>query len=151
MKAPAGAEQHALRHDDAGGAALFQQAVDVLDKQQLGLGGAKRQVFVDVALVDAAGKGRVGHDDVVLGLFVEALAQGVLVVDLRLVDAVHHQVHQPQAHHGAVDVVAVERALQDGLRFFGEARRHRGAHKAVLVGLCRSLAPALMASWVTMY
>ena len=97
----AGAEQHALRHDHAGGAAFFQQAVDVFDKQQLGFGGAQLQVFVDVALVDAAGKRRIGHDDVVLGFLGKALAEGVLVIDVRLVDAVHHQVHQPQAHHGA--------------------------------------------------
>ncbi len=134
MNAFAGAEQHPLRYDDAAGAALFQQAVEVLDKEQLGLGGGKGEVLVDVALVDAAGKGRVGHDDVVFGLFDVAFAEGVLVVDLGLVDAVHHQVHQPQAHHGAVDVVAEEGGLQNGLRLFGETRRHRGADKAVLVG-----------------
>ena len=134
LKGAAGTKQHALRHDHAGGAAFFQQAVDVLDKQQLGFGGAQLQVFVDVALVDTAGKGRVGHDDVVFGFFGEALAEGVLVIDVRLVDAVHHQVHQAQAHHGGVDVVAPQRAGQNGLGFFGERGGDRGAHKAVFIG-----------------
>ncbi|MNV60433.1 hypothetical protein D3C71_1528940 [compost metagenome] len=63
-------------------------------------------MLVDVALVYAAGERRVGHHDVVFGLLGVALAEGVFVVDVRLVDAVHHQIHQPQPHHGGVDVIA---------------------------------------------
>ena len=151
LERAAGAEQHALRHDHAGGAAYFQQAVDVLDKQQFGLGGAQLQVFVDVALVDAAGKGRVGHHDVVFGFFGVALAEGVLVIDVRLVDAVHHQVHQPQAHHGGVDVVTIQELVRMACAFSVEGRLRPKCGQSRLrraAGLCARL---LCASWVTMY
>src|SRR5690606_11698711 len=121
LEGSAGAKQHTLRHDHAGGAARFQQAVDVLDKQQLGLGGAQLQVLVDVAHVDAAGEGRVGQYDVVFGFLCIAFTKGVLVVNVRFVDAVHHQVHQPQAHHSLVDVVAPQPAGELGL--YGRGKR----------------------------
>ncbi|MOA19250.1 hypothetical protein D3C78_1396180 [compost metagenome] len=63
-------------------------------------------MLVDVALVNAAGEGRVGQHDVVFGFLGITFTESVLVVDVRLVDAVHHQVHEAQAHHGLVDVIA---------------------------------------------
>ena len=45
----------------------------------------------------------------------------------------HHEVHQPQAHHGLVDVVAPQRRAQNALGFFGQRCGHGGTHKAVFV------------------
>ena len=134
-KGTAAAEEHALRDDDAGGAAGLQQGEDALGKEQLGLGGVELEAFVDVALVDAAGEGRIGHDDVVVALLGEALAEGVLVIDMGIVDAVHHEIHEGEADHGAVEVEAVQALLQNVFVVLRELAADAGADEAVFVGL----------------
>lgn len=91
--------------NDSGGAAFFEQVVNRFYKEEFGLGGFQTQRLIDVTVIDAAGKRRVGHDDVVSAGLVEAFAEGVLVIDMGLVDTVHHEIHQPQTDHGAVDVI----------------------------------------------
>lgn len=51
------------------------------------------QIFVDVSLIDVAGKGRVGHDDVVFAILRVTFAQGVFVINIGLVHALRHQFH----------------------------------------------------------
>ena len=69
-----------------------------------------------ILVVQAALERRIGQDDVeVVGgqlreAVRKAVAQGVLVVDVRGVDAVQQQVHGGDAQHGDVEVKAVEHA-----------------------------------------
>ena len=109
--------------------------IDGFNKEQFGLGGIQTQVLIDIAFIDAAGKGRVGHDNIVLVRFVEAFAERVLVIDVGFVDAVHHQVHQSKPDHGAVEVIAPQTFIQDAFGSFREAGADRGPLEAILIGL----------------
>ena len=119
----AGAEQHAVGHDHGAAAAVPEHAQHQGEEQQFGLLGLDlaQQGGVDVLIVQAALEGRVGEDDVegvgglVRELVGEAVAQGVLVVDVRGVDAVQQQVHGGDAQHGGVEVEAMEHAGADVL------------------------------------
>ena len=95
----------------------FQQLQDQLDEEQLGLGRAQRpERGADIALVDAAGEGRVGQHHIkflvqiaALGdALVEDAAQAVGIANVRVLQPVLDQVHPAQAHHGAVEVEAMQ-------------------------------------------
>ena len=62
----------------------------------------------NISFINVAGKRWVSHDHVILAVFIKALAQRVFVIDVWVVDAVHHQVHETEAHHGGVYVKAIE-------------------------------------------
>lgn len=102
------AEQHAVRHDGGAAAADLEHAQDECDEEQLGLLGLDhaQQVRGHVLLVQAALERWVGQDEIerafgALGVaLLEALAQRVLVVDVGLAYAVHHQVHAGDAQLG---------------------------------------------------
>jgi len=86
-----GAEEDALRDDDACGAAAVEQSEDALGEEEFGLGGIQREGFVEVAFINAASEGRVGHDDArSRPAPAEAFAEGVLVIDMGILNAVHH-------------------------------------------------------------
>jgi hypothetical protein len=74
---------------------------------------------VDVALVEAPLERRIGQDDVeaalgLLGKFlVKRVGEGVLVVDVRVLDAVEHQVHRCDAQHRRVEVEPMEHRVLD--------------------------------------
>lgn len=133
-KGAAGAEEHALGDNDASGAAGLEQGKDALGEEQLGLGSVELEGLADVALIDTAGEGRVGHDDVVFALLGEALAEGVLVIDARVVDAVHHEIHEGEADHGGIEVIAVQALLQDALIVLVEQSADTATDEAVVIG-----------------
>ena len=78
-----------------------------------------RERRVHVLGVEAPLERRVRQDHVEARgrLLAELLGEGVrervLVVDVRVVDAVQHQVHRRDAEHGAVEVEAVEHPVLD--------------------------------------
>ena len=129
----AGAEQHAVRHDHGAAAAVLEHAQHQGEEEQLGLLGLDlaQQGRVDVLVVEAALERRIGQDHVegvrglVRELLGEAVAERVLVVDVRGVDAVEHQVHRRDAQHGGVEVEAVEHAALDVLPVAPAGRRCR--------------------------
>ena len=130
------AEEHAVRHDDGGAAAVFQQVEHEPDEQQLalqGLGGVAAALareasglVAEVVGIDAAGEGRVGENIAVMAALICAkpFAEGVELVDLRRVKVVQHQVHPGDADHGAVVIVAAEQAAEVVLGIFRPDRKH---------------------------
>lgn len=117
----AGAEEHAVRHDDGGASAHLEHVEDEDEEEQLGLLGLDLALErgIDVFEVDGALEGRVGEHDIetvgaLLGeLFRKVRAEGVLIVDAGGLDVVQEQVHGRGAEHGDVEVEAVEHAALD--------------------------------------
>ena len=114
----AGAEEHAVGHDDGGAAAGLQQAQEEREEEQLGLLGLDdlQQVLGGVLVVEGAGEGRIGEDQGVLLLVAGVvLRERVAVADVRVLDAVQQHVHAADAQHGVVEVEAVEHAVVEVL------------------------------------
>ena len=114
----AGAEQYTVGHDHGAAATVFEHAQHQGQEQQLGLLGLDlaQQGGMDVVIVQAALEGRIGKDEIegirgfVREFVGEAVAQGVLIVDLRGIDTVQQQVHGGDAQHGGVEVEALKHA-----------------------------------------
>ncbi len=111
----AGAEKHAVRHDDGGASARLKQSQKQGDEQQFGFLGAARRAFQvgrDFAFVDTSGKRRIGQNDAARFAFKRVVdSQGVFALELRAFDAVQQQVHGCDAHHRGVQIVADKRRV----------------------------------------
>ena len=104
------AEKHAVRHNGRAAPADLQRFQEQSKEKQLRLfrGRYGEQVFGDGFLVQAAGEGRVGHDE---GVFIAVgivLGKGVHPADVGRFHAVEHHVHGSDAQHGLVGVEAGE-------------------------------------------
>ncbi len=71
-----------------------------MQKEQLALGRVAGQVGMHVAFVHRAFEGRVHQNDIVLARTLIALGERIHVKELRLLNAVQHQVHRADAQHG---------------------------------------------------
>ena len=96
----AGAEQHAVGHDDGAASAHLQQAHEEMQEQQLRLFAAHRQGRVDIGGVDGPLERGIGEDHIVRLLFPVGFAERIGVAEVGLCDAVQHQVHAADAQHG---------------------------------------------------
>ncbi len=94
--------------------------VEALKSKFAGLDLAEQR-HMHVLVVQAPLKRRVGQDDIemvgsqLLEAFRKIVAQGVLVMDVRSVDAVEQQVHGGDAQHGHIEIESVEHAVLDVL------------------------------------
>ena len=93
-------EQHAIGHDHRRPSAHIERAQNQMQEEQFTLGGVRRQIGVDIALIHGAFEGRVHQNDIELARAVIALGQGVHIKELRRLNAVQHQVHRADAQHG---------------------------------------------------
>ena len=124
-------EDDALGHDDAGAAAGREVLGHVVHEQHFAALGLDREAVVRLDAALRRHEGRVGEDDV--GVLVPAVLAGerVVLVDVRVGEAVQVQVHQRQAHHVGRDVVALEVLRQAAL----VVGRQRAVALGVGVGL----------------
>jgi len=109
-----GTEEDAVRDDDGGPAARFQEPEEEGEKEKLGLLGLHdlKQIAGRVLVVQRAGEGGIGEDQAVAFLFAGViLREGVAVADVRVLDAVEKHVHAPDAEHGVIEVEAVEHVV----------------------------------------
>ena len=124
-------KQNTIWHDDGGSATFLEEVDHEPNEEQLALGGdggfafalagETLAVLAEVALIHAAGEGRVGEDVVIGAAFVvrQSLAECVELVDFGRFQIVEDEVHPRDADHGAVVVVAVEEATEIVLLTFG--------------------------------
>ena len=114
----AGAEEHAVRHDDRRAAARLEQTQEERQEEQLGLLGLDHslEILGDVLVVERSGKGRIGqHQGVLLILAGVVLRERVAALDVGVLDAVQQHVHAADAEHGAVVLKAVEEPVMEVL------------------------------------
>ena len=111
-------EDDAFGHDDAGAAAGREVLGHVVHEQHFAALGLHREAVVRLDAALRRHEGRIGEDHV--GVFVPAVlaGEGVVLVDVRVGEAVQVQVHQRQAHHVGRDVVALE-VLREAALFVG--------------------------------
>lgn len=116
-----GTEKHAVRHNRRRPSALVQHAQDQHEEEQLRLlrFHLAQKRGVDILEIETSLEWWVGQDDVktfgcgLRELVGEAGAQCVLIVDVRIIDAVQHQVHGGDAQHSGVEVEPMEHAAAD--------------------------------------
>ena len=107
------AEQHTFRDDDGSAATDTEQVQESRDEKQLRLLRRRADDLLQAGiqiLCRFAGERRVRQHQRVSPRFVlvRQWQQRIAVRDVRLLDAVHEHVHCRDAHHGRVEVVAME-------------------------------------------
>ena len=114
-------EDDPLGHDDAGAAAGRQVLGHVVHEQHFAAFALHREAVVRLDAALRRHERRVGEDHV--GVFVPAVlaGEGVVLVDVRVGEAVQIHVHQRQPHHVGRDVVAPE-VLRQAALFVGGQR-----------------------------
>ncbi len=110
----AGAEEHAIRHDDRRSTARLQQPNKQREKEQLRLFrfDDALQILGCVFIVERPGKRRIGqHQRVLFLLAGVVLGERVAALYIRIFDAMQQHVHAADAKHGVSEFEAVEEAL----------------------------------------
>ena len=107
------AEQHAIGHD-AGATATDLQHPHKQGKEKqfrlLCLGNGQ-QAFAHSLVVKAAGERRIGKaKGITVGILVVS-RKAVLILDVRIVNAMQHQVHCPDTKHGGIGIKTVKHAV----------------------------------------
>ena len=102
-------EQYAVGNDAGTTSAYLKRAHKLGKKQQLGLAGIGigKDFLVHIALVEAASKWRVCHDERVASLVVVLLRERVAPSQFGCSNVVEQEVHGSYAQHGLVGIVAV--------------------------------------------
>ncbi len=120
-------EDDALGDDDAGAAGGREVLGHVVHEEDFAALGLDGETLVGLDAAFRRHEGRIGEDDI--GEFVPAFLgrEGVVLVDVRVGEAVEVQVHQREAHHVGRNVVALE--------ILGEAALLVGRERAA--ALCR--------------
>ena len=113
-------EDDAFGNDDAGAPGWREVLGHVVDKQHFAALGLHGEALVGLDAAFRRHERRIGQDHI--GEFVPALLRGerVVLVDVRVGEAVEVEVHQREAHHVGRNVVALEVLGEAALLVWGE-------------------------------